>query len=134
MSESDSPGQLQDYSVDQAAGAIVLVLGAVASLLLVIWQSKCHCKMNLCYIFQCERRPPSEEEMEGLKDQAAKLKAGKNKKSASYQAPKSEVEYKEKKLNEDYQRQLNPSSDNATLPPRPAPTEPEPELLPPDNP
>ena len=75
-------GRLQNYSVDQAAGAIVLVLGAVASLLLVIWQSKCHCKMNLCYIFQCERRPPSEEEMEGLKDQAAKLKAGKNKKPA----------------------------------------------------
>jgi len=67
-------GQLQDYSVDQAAGAIVLVLGAVASLLLVIWQSKCHCKINLCYIFQCERRPPSEEEMKGLKDQAKKLK------------------------------------------------------------
>ena len=71
-------GQLQDYSVDQAAGAIVLVLGAVASLLLVIWQSKCHCKMNLCYIFQCERRPPSEEEMKGLKDQAKKLKPKKN--------------------------------------------------------
>ena len=80
MSENNEAGQLQNYSVDQAAGAVVLVLGAVASLLLVIWQSKCHCKMNLCYIFQCERRPPSEEEMEGLKDQAAKLKAGKNKK------------------------------------------------------
>tara|TARA_R110000796_G_scaffold17535_1_gene53825 strand:+ start:2588 stop:2974 length:387 start_codon:yes stop_codon:yes gene_type:complete len=62
-------GQLQNYSVDQAAGAVVLVLGAVASLLLVIWQSKCHCKMNLCYIFQCERRPPSEEEMKSLQDQ-----------------------------------------------------------------
>tara|TARA_R110001632_G_scaffold5902_1_gene23942 strand:- start:899 stop:1252 length:354 start_codon:yes stop_codon:yes gene_type:complete len=71
MSEA---GQLQNYSVDQAAGAVVLVLGAVASLLLVIWQSKCHCKMNLCWIFQCERRPPSEEEMAGLKDQAEKLK------------------------------------------------------------
>jgi len=66
MSNSEE-GQLQDYSVDQAAGAIVLVLGAVASLLLVIWQSKCHCKINLCYIFQCERRPPSEEEMKSLK-------------------------------------------------------------------
>ena len=65
-------GQLQNYSVDQVAGAIVLVLGAVASLLLVIWQSKCHCKMNLCYIFQCERRPPSEDEMKGLKDQFKK--------------------------------------------------------------
>jgi len=107
MSESDSAGQLQNYSVDQAAGAIVLVLGAVASLLLVIWQSKCHCKMNLCYIFQCERRPPSEEEMEGLKDQAAKLKASKDKKD-----PKKP----------------------ATLPPRPAqPSEPEPQMDP-DNP
>tara|TARA_R110000822_G_scaffold87931_1_gene204113 strand:+ start:82 stop:444 length:363 start_codon:yes stop_codon:yes gene_type:complete len=62
-------GQLQNYSVDQVAGAVVLVLGAVASLLLVIWQSKCHCKMNLCYIFQCERRPPSEDEMKGLRQQ-----------------------------------------------------------------
>ena len=73
MSETgQGAGQLQNYSVDQAAGAVVLVLGAVASLLLVIWQSKCHCKMNLCYIFQCERRPPSEEEMKGLKDQFKK--------------------------------------------------------------
>ena len=79
MSESNE-GQLQNYSVDQAAGAVVLVLGAVASLLLVIWQSRCHCKMNLCYIFQCERRPPSEDEMDGLKDQAQKLKDKKNKK------------------------------------------------------
>jgi len=71
MSEA---GQLQDYSVDQAAGAIVLVLGAVASLLLVIWQSRCHCKCNLCYIFQCERRPPSEDEVKGLKDKAKDLK------------------------------------------------------------
>jgi len=72
-------GQLQDYSVDQAAGAIVLVLGAVASLLLVVWQSKCHCKVNLCYIFQCERRPPNEDEMKSLKDQAKKLKDMKKK-------------------------------------------------------
>lgn len=79
MSESDE-GQLQDYSVDQLAGAVVLVLGAIASLLLVVWQSKCHCKVNLCYIFQCERRPPNEEELKGLKDQANKLKDKKNEK------------------------------------------------------
>ncbi len=79
MSESDE-GQLQDYSVDQLAGAIVLVLGAVASLLLVVWQSKCHCKVNLCYIFQCERRPPNEEELKTLKDQAETLKNKKNEK------------------------------------------------------
>ena len=72
-------GQLQDYSVDQAAGAIVLVLGAVASLLLVIWQSKCHCRINLCYLFQCERRPPNEEELKGLKDKAKELQNNRDK-------------------------------------------------------
>ena len=50
----------------------MLCMGAIASLLLVVWQSKCHCKCNLCYIFQCERRPPSEDEMAGLKDQMKK--------------------------------------------------------------
>jgi hypothetical protein len=64
---SETEGQLQDYSVDQLAGAVVLVLGAVAGLLQVIWMSKCHCKVNLCYIFRCERRPPTEEEMKTLK-------------------------------------------------------------------
>jgi len=63
---------IDPMSVDQLAGAVVLILGAVGSLLLVIWQSKCHCKVNLCYIFSCERRPPNEDEMKGLKDQAKK--------------------------------------------------------------
>tara|TARA_R110000823_G_scaffold86508_3_gene193465 strand:- start:717 stop:1088 length:372 start_codon:yes stop_codon:yes gene_type:complete len=71
---SESEGQLQDYSVDQLGGFVVMVAGAIGSLLLVVWQSKCHCRMNLCYIFQCERRPPSEEEMRSLKDQAKKMK------------------------------------------------------------
>ena len=73
MSESKT-GQLQDYSIDQVGATVVLVLGAVASLLLVVWQSKCHCKINLCYIFQCERRPPNEEEMKDLEDQYKSMK------------------------------------------------------------
>lgn len=76
---SESEGQLQDYSVDQLGGFVVMVAGAIGSLLLVVWQSKCHCKVNCCYLFQCERRPPSEEEMKGLKDQAMKLKDKKDK-------------------------------------------------------
>lgn len=71
---SESEGQLQDYSVDQLGGFVVMVAGAIGSLLLVVWQSKCHCKVNCCYLFQCERRPPSEEEMKGLKDQLDKRK------------------------------------------------------------
>ena len=79
MSESAQIGEPEEplividpMSVDQLAGAFVMIAGAIGSLLLVIWQSKCHCRMNLCYIFSCERRPPSEEEMKGLKDQAKK--------------------------------------------------------------
>tara|TARA_R110000803_G_scaffold43313_5_gene92500 strand:+ start:491 stop:838 length:348 start_codon:yes stop_codon:yes gene_type:complete len=87
-----SDGKLQNFSVDQAAGAVVLVLGAVASLLLVIWQSKCHCKMNLCYIFQCERRPPSEEEMKNLNDQIKDRKE-KNKQDKMEKGEKEEVEH-----------------------------------------
>ena len=74
MSESDDLIEIEKMSADQFAGAVVLILGAIGSLLLVVWQSKCHCRCNLCYIFQCERRPPSEEEMKSLKDQAKKLK------------------------------------------------------------
>jgi hypothetical protein len=72
--------EIDTMSVDQLAGAVVLILGAVGSLLLVIWQSKCHCKVNLCYLFQCERRPPNEDEMKSLKEQAKKMKDKQNKK------------------------------------------------------
>ena len=56
-------GELQDYTVDQAAGAIALTLGALGSLLLVIWQSRCLCRCRIgisdqCYIFDCSREPP----------------------------------------------------------------------------
>jgi hypothetical protein len=78
---SESEGQLQDYSVDQLAGAVVLVLGAIAGLLQVIWMSKCHCKINFCYIFRCERRPPTEEEMKTLKKKTEELKNKKDNKN-----------------------------------------------------
>jgi len=77
--QNDNFIEVEKMSVDQLAGAFVMIAGAIGSLLLVIWQSKCHCKMNLCYIFSCERRPPNEEEMKTLKDQAKKLKEKKDK-------------------------------------------------------
>ena len=89
MSETDEDFiQIDKMSVDQFAGAVVLILGAVGSLLLVIWQSKCHCKVNLCYLFQCERRPPNEEEMKNLKDQAKKMKEKKEKKEDNPSTPR----------------------------------------------
>ena len=105
-------GQLQDYSVDQLAGAVVLVLGAVASLLLVLWQSKCLCKVNLCYIFQCERRPPSEEEMMSLRDQAKKLKDDKEAKEKQDKILKKEgkILKEERKIERDIESLIPPKS------------------------
>ena len=90
MSEVDTNAafiEVEKMSVDQLAGAFVMIAGAIGSLLLVIWQSKCHCKMNLCYIFSCERRPPNEEEMKSLKDQAKKLKEKKEDKKQDVESP-----------------------------------------------
>ncbi len=97
MSEEEDIIEIDPMSVDQLAGAVVLILGAVGSLLLVVWQSKCHCKMNLCYLFQCERRPPNEDEMKTLKDQGKKLKDMKNKQQSNKKeqeilAPEEQVE------------------------------------------
>ena len=87
--------EVEKMSIDQLAGAVVLFLGAVGSLLLVIWQSKCHCKVNLCYLFQCERRPPNEEELKGLKDQAKKMKAKADKKQNKILEKEDEILEKE---------------------------------------
>lgn len=92
--------EIDPMSIDQLAGAVVLFLGAVGSLLLVVWQSKCHCRVNLCYIFQCERRPPNEEELKTLADEAKSLK---NKAGIG-----SDKKYKENKLEEDYLEQKPP--------------------------
>ena len=51
-------GELQDFTIDQFAGAAALILGSVGGLLMIIWKSRCHCRMNCCYLLQCERRPP----------------------------------------------------------------------------
>ncbi len=109
-------GQLQDYSVDQLGGFVVMVAGAIGSLLLVVWQSKCHCRMNLCYIFQCERRPPSEEEMKSLKNQAKALKDKKDKNKKNNATPRTSKDDIESGTDDDF---------NDAQQPEP---EPEPEL------
>eukprot|EP01048_Picozoa_sp_COSAG05_P036798 COSAG05_NODE_16783_length_339_cov_0.641667_1_plen_71_part_10 len=67
MSESEgleiNGGELQDFTIDQLAGALALSLGAVGTLLLVIWQSRCACRCRVgcsekCSLFDCSREPP----------------------------------------------------------------------------
>jgi hypothetical protein len=111
--------EVEKMSIDQLAGAVVLFLGAVGSLLLVIWQSKCHCKVNLCYIFQCERRPPNEEELKGLKDQAKKLKAKNDKKQNKILEKEDEILEKEDILLKENSKSIDLEVGDETLVPTP---------------
>lgn len=69
MSESSievNGGQLQDFTIDQFAGATALILGSFGGLLMIIWKSRCACRMRIgcsdkCYIFDCERKPPPDD-------------------------------------------------------------------------
>ena len=67
MSESNDILEIERMSIDQFAGSVVLILGAIGSLLLVIWQSRCACRCRIgcsdkCYIFDCQRSPPPTKE------------------------------------------------------------------------
>ena len=68
MSEDGDLIEIEKMSIDQLAGSVVLMMGAIGSLLLVIWQSRCACKCRIgcsdnCYIFDCSREPPKPEEI-----------------------------------------------------------------------
>ena len=55
---SEETGLLQQFNINELAGATGLILGAIGGLLAVIWKSRCYCRMNLCYLCFCERKPP----------------------------------------------------------------------------
>jgi hypothetical protein len=61
MSESQAP--MEQFNINELAGATGLILGAVGGILAIIFKSRCYCKFrigcsdkyNLC---MCERKPP----------------------------------------------------------------------------
>ena len=55
-----SIGNMEDFTIDQFAGSTALILGSIGGLLMIIWKSRCACRINLCYLFRCERLPPTE--------------------------------------------------------------------------
>ena len=63
MTDNGELIEIEKMSIDQFAGSVVLILGAVGSLLLVVWQSRCgiHCRLGCsdnCYLCDCKRDPP----------------------------------------------------------------------------
>ena len=55
--------RMEEFNINELAGATGLILGAVSGILVVIFKSRCYCKFrigcsdkfNLC---MCERKPP----------------------------------------------------------------------------
>ena len=96
MSESEglelNGGRLQDFTIDQLAGATALVLGSVGGLLMIIWKSRCACRVRVgcsdkCYIFDCERKPPPNENDSSDEEQGKDKKDTKDKKDKKDKKP-----------------------------------------------
>ena len=58
MSVSGDTGILQQFNINELAGATGLILGALGGILAIIFKSRCYCRLNLCYLCFCERKPP----------------------------------------------------------------------------
>ena len=67
-------GLLQSFNINELAGATGLILGALGGLLAIIWKSRCHCKLNLCYLCQCERKPPPDKEIDSSDEEIVPVK------------------------------------------------------------
>ena len=85
-------GLLQEFNINELAGATGLMLGALGALLAVIWKSRCHCKMNLCYLCQCERFPPTDNAQDSSDEEPVVPKKEKEKEKVKKEEEKEEKE------------------------------------------
>ena len=79
-------GILQQFNINELAGSVGLMLGALGGILAIIFKSRCYCRLNLCRLCFCERKPPpdieqadSDEEIvppKDLKDKNKKVEVG----------------------------------------------------------
>ena len=92
---SDS-GILQQFNINELAGATGLILGALGGILAIIFKSRCYCRLNLCYLCYCERKPPPDPEVNNDSSDEEKLVPDKKDKDKDIEKPEPLKENKEK--------------------------------------
>lgn len=110
---SESTGAMEQFNINELAGATGLILGAVSGILVVIFKSRCFCKFRIGIsdkysLCMCHRNPPPD--------------------SPRPEEEQEQEDNDEKKKEESVKKEDKKSKE---------PTEPEPEpepLLPPHNP
>ena len=68
---------MEEFNINELAGATGLILGAVSGILVVIFKSRCYCKFrigisdkyNIC---MCERKPPPDPKEEDSEEETNK--------------------------------------------------------------
>ena len=54
-------GKLGDFTIDQVAGSVALILGSVGGLCLIMFKSRCE-RISLCWgLWSCDRKVVEEE-------------------------------------------------------------------------
>ena len=61
-------GILQQFNINELAGSVGLMLGALGGILAIIFKSRCYCRLNLCRLCFCERKPPPDKENDSSDD------------------------------------------------------------------
>ena len=64
---SESTGAMEQFNINELAGATGLILGAVGGILAIIFKSRCFCKFRIGIsdrysLCMCERKPPPDPE------------------------------------------------------------------------
>lgn len=84
-------GKMEDFTIDQFAGSLALILGSIGGLLMIIWKSRCACRINCCWLFRCERLPPNENNNNEESDEEEPKPTKKNNTNNNTDTPNEEI-------------------------------------------
>lgn len=73
-------GLLQQFNINELAGATAIMLTGISGILVIIFKSRCYCRLNLCYLCYCERKPPPDPEVQDSSDEEKLVPLKKDKK------------------------------------------------------